>query len=143
MPPDHYSVVPADQVPTTEYDDSVWNGSELASDDLGEALGTERARVKIWRFPPGDEMGFHTHDTQEEIYYVLEGTFEVKIGPPGDIETHTVEAGGAFAAQPSIGRGYRNVGDEEGVVLTVASPDVDDPGQRPTIYHGRLLFDEE
>lgn len=93
-----------------------------------EALGTEAMKVKVWHVPPGDRMGKHGHPTQEECYYVLQGEFEVYLGPPGETETHDAGPGTVFVASPDVARGYENVGDEAGRVLVVAAPNVAEPG---------------
>lgn len=93
-----------------------------------EALGTEEMWVKIWDVPPGSRMGIHGHTSQEEFYYVIRGTFDVHIGPPGATDTHRVEAGAVFAASPGVARGYENVGEEPGRVLVVAAPKVEEGG---------------
>lgn len=93
-----------------------------------EALGTDEMKVKVWRVPPGDRMGVHGHSTQEEVYYVLDGRFEVRIGPPGETERREVGPGTVFAAGPGVARGYENVGDVVGRVLVVAAPNVEDRG---------------
>lgn len=91
-------------------------------------LDTEEMNVKIWHIPPGDEMGVHGHSTQEEFYYILEGTFRVEIGSPGNTERYEAEAGTVFAASPDVARGYENIGESEGRILVVAAPNVSDPG---------------
>lgn len=69
-------------------------------------------------------MGTHGHPTQEEFYYVIDGTFRVHIGPPGKTDTHEVGPGTVWAASPEVARGYENIGDEDGRVLVVAAPNV-------------------
>ncbi len=91
--------------------------------DVDEALSTDRLRPKVWRVPPGERMGAHGHETQEEFYHVLRGRFAVRIGLPGDTEPGT-----AFAASSDVVREYENVGEEPGLVLVVAAPPVDEGG---------------
>lgn len=93
-----------------------------------EYLETEEMRVKLWHIPPDERMGIHGHRTQEEFYYVLEGTFRVHIGAPGGTDTHEVGPGTVFAASPNVARGYENIGDGDGRVLIVAAPNVSEGG---------------
>lgn len=96
--------------------------------DVDEALGTEEMKVKVWRSPPGETIGVHGHSRQEELYYVLDGTFSVRIGPLDDTETVEVGPGAFFAASPEMVREYESTGTEDGVVLVVAAPNVDEGG---------------
>lgn len=91
-------------------------------------LATEEMKVKIWHVPPGERLGPHGHRRQEEVYYVLEGIFQVSIGQPGETDTYEAEPGTVFAVSPEMVRGYENIGDEPGRVLVVAAPNVDEGG---------------
>ena len=104
---------------------------EVAVRDIDAALGTEKMQVKLWQFEPGDEIEYHAHLEQEELYYILEGEFSLKLGRSG--ETEIVEAGpGTFyVAAPKMGHGHRCIGEDRGVVLAVGAPPADDPGQDP------------
>lgn len=95
------------------------------------ALPTTETKVKLWGLPPGERMAPHGHGTQEEVYYVLAGRFELRIGPPGRTERREVGPGTVFAAAPGVVRGYENVGDEPGRVFVVAAPAVDEGGIPP------------
>ncbi len=127
-----YNVTHVDDVPiirVAEIDEVSEKFAPLGVQNLDEvALETEEMKVKLWHIPPGEQMGSHGHSTQEEFYYVLEGTFRVEIGRPGDTDAHEVGPGAAFAASPDIARGYENIGDEDGRVLTVAAPNVPEGG---------------
>lgn len=134
-----YRVAHVEDVPVLrmgEVGDVAEEFDQLGVRNLDEdALGTEEMWVKVWAVPPGARMGTHGHATQEEFYYVISGTFDVHIGPPGDTDTHRVGAGAVFAASPGIARGYENVGEEPGRVLVVAAPKVDEGG----IPEGELI----
>jgi mannose-6-phosphate isomerase-like protein (cupin superfamily) len=60
---------------------------------LGDALGTEETTVNLWYFEPGEEIGYHAHSEQEELYYVLEGEFSLKLGRSGEAEIVEVGPG--------------------------------------------------
>ena len=126
-----YGVSHIDDVPATDLSDA----EELPPDNdiraIGDALGTDEMNINVWYFEPGEEIGYHAHTDQEELYYVLEGEFSLKLGRSG--ETETVEAGPRtfFAAGPEIGHGYRYTGDDVGVVLAIGAPPVENPGLDP------------
>lgn len=102
---------------------------ELGVQNLDEdRLETKEMKVKIWHVPPGESMGTHGHPTQEEFYYILEGEFEVTIGPPGETETYQGRPGTIFTADPDIARGYENIGARAGRVLVIAAPNVAEGG---------------
>lgn len=98
---------------------------------IDDALGLEKMRVKVWHIEPGEQIGYHAHSEQEELFYVVEGTFSLKLGRSG--ETETVEAGPGtwWAAEPLVGHGHRNVGDDTGIVLAFGAPAVEDEGLDP------------
>lgn len=114
---------------------------DLASDDrmppdldiraIDQAMGLESVRVKLWYFEPGDEIGYHAHAEQEELFYILKGEFSLKLGRSGDTEIRTVGPGSIYGAGPGIGHGHRYLGDDEGVMLAIGAPPVDDPGLNP------------
>lgn len=132
MGSDGYTVAHVDEVPLVrmaEIDEVSEKFDRIGVQNLDEErLDTEEMKVKIWHIPPGEEMGVHGHPTQEEFYYVLEGTFRVVIGPPGETDTYEVGPGSVFAAGPDVARGYENVGEEGGRVLVVAAPNVSEGG---------------
>jgi len=98
---------------------------------IGDVLGTEEMNVNVWYFEPGEEIGYHAHADQEELYYVLEGEFSLKLGRSGETETRTVGPGTFFAAGPLVGHGYRYTGDDVGRVLAIGAPAVENPGLDP------------
>lgn len=126
-----YSVVHRDDAPVVsmaDVDEVPEEFDPLTVRNVDEALQTEELTVKVWTVPPGAHMGVHGHERQEECYYVLRGTFEVEVGPPGDTETVEAGPGTFFAASPEVARGYENVDDEIGTVLVVSAPKVEDRG---------------
>lgn len=104
---------------------------EVSVQDVDTALGTEKMNVKLWHFEPGDEIEYHAHLEQEELYYILEGEFSLKLGRSGETEIIEADAGTFFVAAPEIGHGHRCIGDSEGMILSIGAPPVDDPGQDP------------
>ena len=126
-----YEVVDLEDVPITDLSDVEEVPPDLDIRGVGDALGLERMRAAVWYFEPGEEIQYHAHSEQEELYYVVEGEFSVKLGRSGEEEYVDVEAGALWAAGPEIGHGHRYVGDDRGVVLSVGAPAVEDPGLDP------------
>lgn len=126
-----YEVVDTEDVPVTDLSEIESLPPDLEIRDIDAVLGTENMIVRIWYFEPGDEISYHAHSEQEELYYIIKGEFSLKLGKSG--ETEIVEAGpGTFyAAGPKTGHGHRYVGDDEGIVLAIGAPDVHDPGLNP------------
>ena len=90
-------------------------------DGLGEGPGFRKIRrelgvqafgVNAVVLPPGHESGLHFHERQEELYIVLAGEIEFKLGD----ERRTLGAGGLARVDPSTVRGYRNASDTEDAV---------------------------
>jgi len=51
-------------------------------------LGTENTVTNVWEFEEGDAMVHHYHDEQEELYYVIEGEFRLKVASGQDGGVH-------------------------------------------------------
>lgn len=133
-----HAVVHTDDVPVTDLSDVDEVPPDLRIRALDDALDTDNLQLKLWYFDPGEEIRYHAHAEQEELYYALKGTFSLKLGRSGEEEYVEVGSGTFWIAKPEVGHGHRNVGDDEGVVLAVGAPAVEDPGLDP---HG--LEDEE
>ena len=90
-------------------------------DGLGEGPGFRKIRselgvqafgVNAVVLPPGYESGLHFHERQEELYIVLSGEIEFKLGD----ERRTLQAGGLVRVDPSTVRGYRNTSESDDAV---------------------------
>lgn len=127
----NYGIVDTDDVRVTDLSDVEEIPPDLDIRSLDEALGTDGMNVKLWYFDPGEEIQYHAHSEQEELYYVLEGEFSVKIGPSGEEEYHEIGPGTFYAAGPEVGHGHRYTGDDQGIVLAIGAPAVEDPGLDP------------
>lgn len=108
---------------------------ELDMKAVDRALQTEELALKLWYFHPGEQMRYHAHRTQEEVYYVIRGEFSVILGPPEDLETYEVGPGDFYVAGPEVGHGHRYVGEDRGVVLAIGAPNVTDLGVDPATLH--------
>ena len=126
-----YEVVDLEDAPVTDLSEIEALPPDLDIRPVGDLLGLEQMRATVWYFEPGEEIQYHAHSEQEELYYVVEGEFSVKLGRSGEEEYVDVEAGALWAAGPEIGHGHRYVGDDRGVVLSVGAPAVEDPGLDP------------
>lgn len=86
---------------------------------LATAAGTDgRCTVLEQITPPGWGPPRHVHAREDEIVYILEGTYEVSVGA----ECRTVSAGGCAVLPRGIPHGFRNVGAAPGRLLAVNTP---------------------
>ena len=104
---------------------------------IGRALGCQNLSANVWYFQEGEEIQYHAHAEEEELFYVLDGRFSVKLGRSGEEEIVELDAGSVWAAGPMVGHGHRCLS-EEGTVLAIGAPNVQDPGLDP-----HELSDEE
>jgi uncharacterized cupin superfamily protein len=98
-------------------------------DALGDGPGFRKVRrglgvtafgVNAIIMPAGHESGFHSHETQEELYFVHRGTIEMEFGD-GSVERL---AEGSFArVDAATLRKVRNIGDEDAVYLCTGGKD--------------------
>jgi mannose-6-phosphate isomerase-like protein (cupin superfamily) len=93
-------------------------------------LGTEQIAFTHRLMPPksGGKGGYgHRHKTQEEIYYVVSGTLQFKLGD----EVIDVAAGSAVRVAPSVVRSVWNDGpqDAELVIVSVRLEDARADGE--------------
>lgn len=91
-------------------------------------LDTENMVVNVWEFEEGDAMVHHRHEEQEELYYVINGEFRLKVGDAGETEELSFSEGEFFAAEPETERSYRCVSEDGGTVLSIGAPNVTDMG---------------
>lgn len=126
-----HEVVHTDDVPVTDLSEIDEIPPDLDMRSLGDALGTDELNVNIWYFDPGEEIQYHAHTEQEELYYVLTGDFSIKVGRSGETESKEVGPGTFYAAGPEIGHGHRYLGDEQGIILAIGAPAVEDRGLDP------------
>jgi quercetin dioxygenase-like cupin family protein len=98
-------------------------------DDLGEGPGFRKVRkgldvtafgVNAIVVPPGYESGAHSHELQQELYFVHSGTVEIEFGD-GSVER--LEEGAFARVDAPTVRKLRNVGDGEAVYLCVGGKD--------------------
>lgn len=126
-----YNVIDLDDVPLTDLSDIEEVPPDLDIRPVGKQLGLTEMRATVWYFEPGEEIQYHAHSEQEELFFVLEGEFSLKLGRADDVEYVDAGPGTFWVAEPEIGHGHRYVGDDRGVVLALGAPPVDDPGLDP------------
>jgi len=126
-----YGVVHTDDVPRTDLSQIEEIPPDLDVQSIGDELGLENMRINVWYFEPGEEIRYHAHAEQEECYYIIKGEFSLKLGKSGETELIEAGPGTFFAAGPGTGHGHRYVGDDEGIILGIGAPNVDDPGLDP------------
>ena len=126
-----YEVLDLDEAPVTDLSEIEALPPDLDIKPVGDLLGLEKMRATVWYFEPVEEIQYHAHSEQEELYYVIEGEFSLKLGRSGEAEYVEVGEGALWAAGPEIGHGHRYVGDDRGIVLSVGAPAVEDPGLDP------------
>ena len=68
--------------------------------------------------PPGWGPPRHVHANEDEIVYVLDGTYEMSLGD----ERRTVSAGGCAILPRGIPHGFRNAGEMPGRFVCVITP---------------------
>ena len=87
---------------------------------LADALGAEHVAINYYELAPGESFafGYHRHDEQEELFYVLSGTatFETE---DGDVE---VGAGEAVRFAPGEFQQGWNRGGERVLALALGAP---------------------
>jgi uncharacterized cupin superfamily protein len=97
-----------------------WMGPATGKRSLTKALGTTDVSLNHYVLEPSESFafGYHKHEGQEEIFYVLEGTatFETE---EGDV---SVAAGEAVRFGPGEFQQGWNRGDEQVVALAIGAP---------------------
>lgn len=119
-------VTDTDDVPLVDLSNNDDVNPDVGIRPIDEMLGLKNMGAKLWYFQPGEEVGYHAHPTEEELYYVLEGEFSLKLGSADDPEYVTVGPGAFWAGGPSEPHGHRYVGEGTGVVLALGAPPGDE-----------------
>jgi uncharacterized cupin superfamily protein len=88
---------------------------------LGPVLGAQRLGFNVTVIAPGRcAFPFHSHRANEELFYVVEGTGELRFGPA----THPLRAGDVVACPPGgpeVAHQIVNTGSAEMKVLAVST----------------------
>jgi uncharacterized cupin superfamily protein len=84
-----------------------------------ERLGVTAFGVNVMVLPPGTEWFEHTHERQDEFYFVHAGQAGLKVGT----DTLELGPGGLFHVEAATPRQIWNAGDDDLVVLMVGGKD--------------------
>lgn len=121
-----YGVTHIEDVPLTDMNEMLDGMLDVHVRSITSQLGMDEMVANLWYFEPDDEMPHHVHSEQEELFYIVEGKFVLKLGEPDNIESAEVGPGAFYAAGPGIGHGHRYVGDDKGIILAIGAPAVTD-----------------
>jgi mannose-6-phosphate isomerase-like protein (cupin superfamily) len=98
-------------------------------DALGDPYGFRKIRrlLGVTAFganavviPPGYATPRHSHERQEELYFVHQGRVQIEFG---DGSTHLLGPGGVARVDPATVRNLRNVGDGDAIFVSVGGKD--------------------
>jgi len=93
---------------------------------VGYQLRPDEMRPSVWEYEEGETNDRHRHETQEELYYVLEGSFVVTVDRDDDRETFELAAGEFAVVPPETWRQFEAL--EESRLLAVGAPNEKDDG---------------
>lgn len=128
-----YSVVDPDTRPTEPFPESGVDHAKLT-----DALEAEEMRVNQVTVDPGEVVGYHDHERQEEIYVCHSGPGEVYV----DGDHHSVPEGGVVRVGRDVPRQVLNTGAEPTVWIVFGAPPVgtiEDFGEYRTVEGGYEL----
>lgn len=119
--PDMYSHVSMEEVEPRELDAEA---PTLRS--VGLELQPEEMRPAVWEYEAGEENASHRQGSQEELYVVLEGAFDVTIERDDEREVIALEEGDYLLVPPESWRQLS--AREPSRILVVGAPNVADDG---------------
>ena len=126
-----YEVTTIEDVPITDLSEVEEVPPELDIRPVSRLLDCQNIAATVWQFDEDEEIGYHAHAEQEELFYVLEGEFALKLGRSGEAEHREVGPGAFWVAAPMVGHGHRCVSADGGAVLAIGAPKGHDPGLDP------------
>jgi quercetin dioxygenase-like cupin family protein len=97
--------------------------------DLGDGPGFRKIRAELGVtafginavvLPAGYESKRHSHERQEEVYFVHQGRVEMRFG---DGTAHVLEEGGVARVDPATVRSLKNIGDGDAVYICAGGAD--------------------
>lgn len=91
-------------VDNKEVDTESFPNSGVKHAKITEAIGAEDMRVNVLFLAPGDVVGYHAHERQEEIYVCTRGPGQVYI----DGDLHEVPEGGMVRVSADVPRQLLN-----------------------------------
>ncbi len=94
-------------------------GGGASSQDIAGHLAAEHVVLRVWRYAPGNEMAYHRHGTQEELYHLISGgPQEVYV----EGEVVSVDDGDWLRFSKDTARRIQNHTDREAVWLAIGAP---------------------
>lgn len=114
---DDYGLV---DVETAEHQPNPDPNSDMQFGKLTAALECEEMRINTCTIPPGDEGPYHKHESQEEVYVLLDGPGHVQI----DGELVDVPEGGVVRVPAALPRKFVNDTEDEQRWLMFGAPPV-------------------
>ncbi|WP_135534102.1 MULTISPECIES: cupin domain-containing protein [Halostella] len=102
-----------------ELDERDIEGIEPGLKAVGYELRPEEMRPSVWSFDEGESNNRHRHDAQEELYFVVDGRFEMDVGD----ETFEVGAGEFVVVDPDAWRQLTAL--TESTLFVVGAPNVE------------------
>jgi mannose-6-phosphate isomerase-like protein (cupin superfamily) len=99
---------------------------------LQEAVHLDHVGLSVYTAEPGEEIPqrYHYHDTQEELFYVVEGQLHAETPE----KKYVVEENGVFVAEPNSPHRVFNPGSAVDTlrVVAVGGPNLNDDGHKYT-----------
>jgi uncharacterized cupin superfamily protein len=101
--------------------DSHWRPSNqmgVLNTDLAKQLDSGQLGARLWRLEPGQASTRHRHRTQEELYFLLEGTGRIRV----DGDLLTLRPHDALIVDPdSVRQAFNDTGADQ-LWLVVGAP---------------------
>jgi len=72
----------------------------------------------IYNLPVGQKVGLHKHPTTDELFFILKGKLEFRVGDKQLVATE----GDVVQGKMDIPHAFRNIGDEPAAFLSVKGP---------------------
>ena len=94
------------------------NQMRVLNTDLAKQLGADVLGARLWRLAPGQASTRHRHETQTELYVVLEGSGRIRI----DDELFTLDPLSTALVEPGAVRQVFNDTSAEALWLVVGTP---------------------
>ena len=102
--------------------DAFWRRSNqmgVLNTDLAKQLEAGALGARLWRLEPGQASTKHRHETQEELYVVLEGTGRIRIDDEAPLTLARLDA---LLVDPDSVRQVFNDTDDDALWLVVGAP---------------------
>lgn len=94
------------------------NQMGVQNTDLAKQLQAATLAARMWRLAPGQASTRHRHETQTELYVVLDGTGRIRI----DGEPHTLDTLSSVLVEPAAVRQVFNDTGADALWLVVGTP---------------------